>query len=233
MLLMIAAAAKRGADVNPITTKYWNILVQWADYLISALPDPEDQLCTDDFEGPIPHDSNLALKGILGLGAFAQLCELQRNSTCQQHYNSVAQDFANKWQQLSNPQNTDHYRLRYDQDGWSLKYNLLFQTVLGLNLFPAVVLNRELAYYMKQIHTYGVPLDNRNDFTKLDWESWVAAISPDKNVFNSLIHAIYLFAHNTPDRVPLSDWYFTSTAKKTGFQARTVVGGVYAKMIVP
>jgi len=145
----------------------------------------------------------------------------------------VSNNYATKWLSLANPANTDHYRLRYDQEGWSLKYNLLFQYALELKTFPDSVRDAEVAYYMKKKNTYGVPLDVRSDYTKLDWESWVAAIATNRNDFNTIIHSILQFANNTPQRVPLSDWYFTSTAKQSGFQARTVVGGVYAKMIVP
>jgi len=229
MLLMLAGLERRGSKVD--LSKYWHLFVQWADYLISALPDPEDQLCTDDFEGPIPHDSNLALKGILGLSAFAQMCETRGNATCSKHYLSIATDYAGKWLTFSNPDNSDHYRLRYDKEGWSLKYNMLYQYILNQKVFERSVIDREIEYYKKHLNTYGVPLDLRSDFTKLDWLSWIAAMASPTD-FNTFIHAIYEFAHNTPDRVPLCDWYFTSSAKKTGFQARTVVGGVYGKLLV-
>jgi len=229
MLLMIAALENRKAKVS--LSAYWNLFQQWADYLVSALPDPEGQLCTDDFEGPIPHDSNLALKGILGVAAFAQMCQNRGNTTCYNKYMSIGTNFAQKWLVLSNPDNKKHYRLRYDQEGWSLKYNMLFQSILGQNVFNSSVMNMEIAYYKTQLHTYGIPLDIRKGYTKLDWESWIAAMGTQQD-FNTIFHAIYLFAQNTPDRVPLCDWYFSRTAKMSGFRARTVVGGVYAKVLV-
>ncbi len=38
------------------------ILIEWGDYMVSSLPDPGNQLCTDDFEGPSPYNVNLAAK---------------------------------------------------------------------------------------------------------------------------------------------------------------------------
>lgn len=49
----------------------------WGDYLVSSLPDPGNQLCTDDFEGPSPHNVNLAAKGIVGLGAYSLILKIK------------------------------------------------------------------------------------------------------------------------------------------------------------
>jgi len=75
MLNMIALIADFQKDVSYLK-KYELLLKQWGNYLNSSLPDPGDQLCTDDFEGPSPHNANLAAKGIVGLGAYSKLIKL-------------------------------------------------------------------------------------------------------------------------------------------------------------
>ena len=39
------------------------------------------------------------------------------------------------------------------------------------------------------------------------------------------------FLNETPDRSPMTDWYFTTDARKRGFTARPVVGGVFLQML--
>jgi hypothetical protein len=46
-----------------------------------------------------------------------------------------------------------------------------------------------------------------------------------------LVHPVSEFLNHAPDRVPMTDWYDMITAKQVGFQARSVVGGVYIKML--
>jgi hypothetical protein len=232
MLLMIAAIAKQtNYDVVLKNPAYWALLQQWGDYLVSALPDPGDQLCTDDFEGPTPHDANLAVKGILGIAAFGKLNEFIGNTTAAKQYYQIASKYVEDWIVLANPNNTDHYRLRYDLPGWSLKYNMVFQNILDVFVFPDSVMEMEISYYMENLHPYGIPLDVRSDYSKLDWQSWIAAQAQDPQDWALIINGIYQFAQNTPQRVPLTDWYFTSTPNQKGFRARTVVGGLWAKAV--
>lgn len=49
--------------------------------------------------------------------------------------------------------------------------------------------------------------------------------------FRTIFDPVYLFADKTPDRVPVSDWYIVDNARKVGFQARSVVGGFYIRML--
>ena len=49
--------------------------------------------------------------------------------------------------------------------------------------------------------------------------------------FQILFHPVFEFLNQTPDRVPLTDWYDTITARQVGFQSRSVVGGVYMKLL--
>ena len=100
-----------------------------------------------------------------------------------------------------------------------------------MNLFSKDIVKKELAFYPSVSNRYGLPLDNRADFTKADWIAWVATLADDRQGFDQLMNPLYDFVNDTPDRVPLTDWYFTSDAKMKGFRARSVVGGLFIKML--
>jgi hypothetical protein len=107
----------------------------------------------------------------------------------------------------------------------------VWDQLLGLNLFPAAVRQTELAFYQSHLNVYGLPLDNRADYTKLDWELWTATLAPDQTQFDALVNPIVKWMNETPSRVPLTDWYDTKTGKQNGFQARSVVGGIFIKAL--
>lgn len=229
MLLMLAALAKSEGNTD-FVAPYWPKITQWAEYLADKGFDPESQLSTDDFAGHLAHNVNLSAKAIEALGAYAYLCEMRGDKLNAAKYRKTSEAFAARW--IKEGDSGDHYRLAFDKpESWSQKYNLVWDRILELNLFPRSVIRKEMNYYRTRMNRYGLPLDNRDNYTKLDWTIWTATLSSDRDDFISLVRPVYDFLNATPDRVPMTDWYRTTEPKKVGFQARSVVGGVFIKML--
>ena len=156
------------------------MLEKWAEYLKAKGFDPENQLCTDDFAGHFAHNVNLSAKAICGLGAFGKLCRNARPGIPRQPNTAGwPRQFAAKWVQEAD--DGDHFRLAFDKPGtWSQKYNLVWDRILGLNLFPAAALRKEMDFYRTKQNDFGLPLDSRKDYTKLDWTLWTATLTQDR-----------------------------------------------------
>ena len=229
MLLLTAALARADGHAR-FAEAHWPLLTRWAEYLRERGLDPENQLSTDDFAGHLAHNTNLSLKAILALGGYAMLADMTGKNDVAKSYRRLAVEMAARWTRMAD--DGDHYRLAFDKPGtWSQKYNLVWDKLLGLKLFPAQVARRELDFYKGKQNRYGLPLDNRESYTKLDWIVWTATLSDSQAEFRSFVAPLYKFVNETPDRVPLTDWYGTLDGKQRGFQARSVVGGVYIKML--
>ena len=229
MLILVAALERKQGNIH-LAEKFWPQLTKWAEYLRAKGLDPENQLSTDDFAGHLAHNANLSIKAIEGLAAYAQLAERLGKPDIAKQYANVAKEMASQWQTMAN--DGDHYRLAFDKPGtWSQKYNLVWDRLLDLQLFPASIYQTEMAFYLLKSNSYGLPLDNRADYTKLDWEIWTATLTSDRSQVDSLLTPVSKWLHETPSRVPLTDWYETKNGKQMGFQARSVVGGVFIKLL--
>ena len=237
MLILLAAIAH--ADGNADYAKpYWPTLTQWANYLKEKGLDPENQLCTDDFAGHLAHNTNLSLKAIVALASYSKLAQALGKTEEATTYRKLAEEMAAKWQQMAN--DGDHYRLTFDKEGtWSQKYNLVWDKLLDLKLFPKEVAQKEIAFYKTKLNKFGLPLDSRVDsrrnppahYTKLDWIVWSATLADNRADFDAIMQPSYDWISAGPTRVPLTDWYDTLTGRQMGFQARSVVGGVYIKFL--
>jgi hypothetical protein len=234
-LLIMAAAMSREEGNWDFVRQYWPQFTSWAEYLRDKGLDPADQLSTDDFAGHLAHNANLSIKAIEGLAAYALMAQGVGKPDVAAQYSRLASDMAAQWQTMAI--DGDHYKLAFDKSGtWSQKYNLVWDQILDFNLFPAKVRQTELAFYVQHLNKFGLPLDNRADYTKLDWEIWTATLddkaqpgAPD--AFATLMAPIGRWINEGPTRVPLTDWYFTTSGEQRGFQARSVVGGVYIKAL--
>ena len=237
MLIMAAAVVQRlpAADGAAFARAHYPILRQWAEYLVGNTLDPGSQNQTDDFTGFIAHSANLALKGIVGVGAMGIIAGAAGNGGDVTRYRGISRSYASQWVSKAEDSSGSHLKLAYDQDGtWSLKYNGFPDRLLGLGLVPTGVAAQEAAWYQAHAGTYGVVLDPRNAYTKGDWELWTAAWLADYPATrNLLVEGVYGFANSTPQRVPLSDWYVVASGAQQGFADRPVVGGMFSLLLPP
>ncbi|MDR0611299.1 MAG: DUF4965 domain-containing protein [Planctomycetaceae bacterium] len=229
MLIIVAALAEIENDTK-FAEQHWDTLTRWGNYLVQNGFDPENQLCSADMFGHLAHVTNLSLKAILGIGAYAKLCELLGKTDDAKKYRMIAEDYAQKW--LIAAKDDGRTRLAYDKPGtWSMKHNLIWDAILETHLFPESLAAEEIVWYKKVQNRYGLPVDSRTDNSLIDWTLWSITPAKNPNDFETLFNPIYNYVNETPDRVPVSDWFFTTNAKRRGFQARSVVGGVYIKVL--
>ena len=196
--------------------------------------DPENQLCTDDFAGHWAHNANLSVKAIMGIAGYAEMAKMKGDMATYEKYNAKAKDMAAKWEAAAaeGSKRDRHYRLAFDRDNtWSQKYNLVWDKLWNTGIFPAEVMPAEINYYLTKQNKYGLPLDCRKDYTKSDWVMWTAAMSPDGKTLVKFIDPLYDYVNETETRVPISDWYDTVTGRKTGFMARSVIGGHWMPLL--
>lgn len=227
MLIMVTALAQVEGNAD-FAQKYWPTLTKWANYLKEKGFDPGNQLTTDDFAGHTARNANLAAKAIVATACYGKLADMLGQHDVAAEWMNLSKEAAQQW--MKNANQGDHYGLVFGEKGagtWSQKYNLVWDKLLGLNLFPESVFEKEIAFYRAKLGKYGLPLDSRKTYTKLDWELWTATMASKPEDFSAIVDVAAKWSNETTSRVPLTDWYDTATGKKSGFQARSVVGGVF------
>lgn len=227
MLICLAALAHSEGNAA-FASRWWPEVTKWAQYLRNVGFDPENQLCTDDFAGHLAHNANLSAKTIVALACYAMMADMRGEKSVAEQYGNAAKEMVPRWIEAVKGGRYGAGRLAFDRpDTWSMKYNIVWDRVMGLGLFPADVAERELAAYMKLQEPYGLPLDSRKAYTKADWLVWVACLRGRSGDLETLVAPLYRFLDTSCDRQPFGDWYEADCGLARQFKARSVVGGVF------
>ena len=196
----------RGAAEKWLSRSY-KLFKQWTGYLVRESLIPHNQLCTDDFAGWLSNQTNLALKGIIGIKAMSEIADIVGQDDDAKHYRDIADEYIAKWQEYGISRDQTHAKLAYTWYGsWTTIYNLYADSLLCFHVkgggedqgmaaaafgdgqkpigdgddetfVPDKVYQMQSDWYHAVLQRYGLPLDSRHLYTKSDWEFFAAAVT--------------------------------------------------------
>lgn len=227
MLILSYAYYKESGD-KAFLERYFSFLETWADYLVKKGVVLDNQLCTDDFAGHSTKNVNLAIKGIMGIACFGEICkELEKEN----QYSAKAKEYAQELCRVCGNK-TAYLPFSIDnKDSWSLKYNLVWDRVYDFGLFSDEIYKAETLLYRQKLNKYGVPLDFRKDFTKTDWMLWAACLDETMENVELFSEKIVAYLADAQDKTCFSDWIETKKPKQKGFDHRTVQAGLWMPVL--
>jgi hypothetical protein len=226
----------------------------WYNFMVDLLPFPQEQLSTDDFDGPLYNATNLAVKGVAALASYGYIIQQYTgNATAAAEIYQIAASYSNvmiDYSWVDNGTNS-HFMIGYkgsqsdggDPNSWPMLYNALWLRILGYdNLLPNqnVYLNTMRDWYSSNVmNEFGIPLNSRKTYTKDDWMTFLAATYytpepyPSPSTFSATLHSkLFNWANLTTGRNPFSDWISTTSPDAVGFEARPVMGALWAPILV-
>ncbi|KAM0797935.1 hypothetical protein BDR22DRAFT_891711 [Usnea florida] len=234
MILMTYAYYKFSGNTAFIQAHYTK-LQQFASYLIEYSLLPGLQVSTDDFAGALVNQTNLAIKGIIGIRAMSFISTLANDASGSKNYSTTATNFYAEWEELAIDPSEKHTILAYQ---WRSTYSLLYNTypdvLLDLNLVPKALYEMQSNYYPTVSQVFGIPLDSRHSLTKSDESMWTAATcSPETR--RLFVNALGYWLNETTTQYAFTDLYDTIdmgyypvSPTQVTFIARPVVGGHFS-----
>jgi hypothetical protein len=125
--------------------KLWS---KWTGYLVRESLVPANQLCTDDFAGWLANQTNLALKGIIGIKAMSGIAEMIGAESDAEWYSNIADEYIDKWQEFGLSRDKTHAKLAYTWYGsWTTLYNIFADALLCFHLPPDTSTARGLSSF--------------------------------------------------------------------------------------
>ncbi|OAX79826.1 hypothetical protein ACJ72_05851 [Emergomyces africanus] len=130
-----ALAPDAGDKAQKWVERSYKLWKQWTGYLVEFSLLPENQLSTDDFAGWLALQTNLALKGIIGINAMSGLASVVGNKEDAAYYKNISDTYVEKWEEYGFSRDKTHAQLSYDWFGsWTTLYNLYADSLLCFHL---------------------------------------------------------------------------------------------------
>ncbi|KAJ9315694.1 hypothetical protein DTO271D3_3950 [Paecilomyces variotii] len=226
-LMILTYAYTKATGDTQWAAQYTGMLQKYADYLVDNSINIANQLSTNDAAGPLPNETNLAIKAAVGLKAFGKLSGLT-------NYSDIGDEHAKIFYTdgLGTDPNRTHFVLEYPDmpSTWKTPYNLYPDVLLDLETFPTSAYAMGSKFFQTVRGEYGVALDNRQDWAKSDWNMWLAGTF-GTTTRDQFVDDLWAFMTNGLNAWPFSDRYISTSAQgnKPGVgvlcKARPTVGG--------
>ncbi|EEP82641.1 conserved hypothetical protein [Uncinocarpus reesii 1704] len=235
----------------------YSLIKKWTGYLVRFSLRPENQLSTDDFAGWLALQTNLALKGIVGINAMSELSRFIENRNDTSYYKNISDTYISKWEGYGLSRDKTHAKVAYDWYGsWTTLYNMYADAILCFHLdgtqydpdprsdqhplsgpvkrregfIPKHIYTLQSKWYHNVRQKYGLPLDSRHLYTKSDWEFFAMAVASE-STRHEILESVALWLNETATDRPMTDLYKTEGDggfPGPNFFARPVVGGHFA-----
>ncbi|KAF7790198.1 hypothetical protein EIP86_001150 [Pleurotus ostreatoroseus] len=140
--------------------------------------------------------TNLALKGIIGIQAMAEMSIVMNLTSDTLHYSSIAIKLASSWQSHAVSSDGQHILTSFgDEDGsQALTYNLFADKLLGTNMVSANLYASQTQSLQGMISNsnHGLPIDaGLLDQANSVWSLFTAAYATDPNIRSGIIDEIW------------------------------------------
>lgn len=109
---------------------------KWTSYLVREALIPANQLSTDDFAGWLANQTNLALKGIIGIRAMSEISELVGEKEDAKFLRGISESYVKRWNdEFAFSRDGTHAKLAYTWYGsWTTLYNLFADSLLCFHI---------------------------------------------------------------------------------------------------
>ncbi|EJC98554.1 DUF1793-domain-containing protein [Fomitiporia mediterranea MF3/22] len=236
MIIMILAYSLASGN-GTLIQRHYNLMRNWAIYLSGNAITPFNQSSGDfsantDFTSP--NQTDLALKGIIGIAAMARVAELAGLVSDQQNLSATASSALQLWQDQA--VSASHVNFFYGNSSSSgMMYDLYADRLLRLNLVPDSVYTLLTGFYQNEAGSlkYGIPLSNSpGQNTTTNSMMFTAATANSNATRDLLVSQIHAYASNNLNSVPFTSMYdpvsgLGGPGTSTGI-ASPAQGGIFA-----
>ncbi|KAI0705087.1 hypothetical protein C8T65DRAFT_240266 [Cerioporus squamosus] len=189
MLIMMYAHARVSGD-GSLLKQHYDTAKRWADYLVNNTLTPSNQASADGLSNP--NMTNLAIKGIIGVKAMAEISRATHQDSDAQQYDSRANALAGSWLSLAESSDQQHLLGQYgDESSSALLYNIYADLLLNTSLISQDVLAKQTQYYttlLQSASSLGLDFDKALSNTASSaWTLFTAATVTDDGVRNELV----------------------------------------------